>query len=137
MDPLFFRQACKRLKFKPSADLFASATHKQLHRYYSRTPDPTALGTNALSFDWQAESAPYANPPWSLIPQVLSKIVADEVRLMLVVPEWPRAPWFKLFRRLVERQFRVDGPLYLTDDGKLRPAPRWATVIAVVDGARY
>ena len=103
MDPLVFRQACKRLKFKPSADLFASATHKQLHRYYSRTPDPKALGTNALSFDWQAESAHYANPPWSLIPQVLSKIVADEVRLMLVVPEWPRAPCFQLFRRLVER----------------------------------
>ena len=38
MDTLVFRQACKRLKFKPSADLFASATHKQLHRYYSRTP---------------------------------------------------------------------------------------------------
>ena len=53
------------------------------------------------------------------------------------VPEWPRGPWFKLFRHLVERQFRVNGSLYLTDDGKLRPAPRWATVIAVVDGARY
>ena len=26
MDPLVFRQACKRLKFKPSADLFASAS---------------------------------------------------------------------------------------------------------------
>ena len=59
--------------------------------------------TNALPFDWQAESATYANPPWSLIHQVLSKNVADEVRIMLVVPEWPRAPWFKLFRRLVER----------------------------------
>ena len=40
MDPFVFRQACKRLKFKPSADLFASATHKHLHRYYSRTPTP-------------------------------------------------------------------------------------------------
>ena len=68
---------------------------------------------------------------------VLSKIEADKVRLMLVVPEWPCAPWFKLFRRLVERHFRVDGPLYLTDDGKLRPAPRWATIIAVDDGASY
>ena len=90
-----------------------------------------------MSFDLQAVSATYANPPWSLIPQVLSKIVADEVRIMLAVPEWPRAPWFKLFRHLVERQFRVDGPLYLTYDGKLRPAPRWATVIALVDGASY
>ena len=51
MDPLVFRQACKRLKFKPSADLFASATHKQLHRYYSRTPDTKTLETNALSFN--------------------------------------------------------------------------------------
>ena len=63
MDPLVFLQACKRLKFKPSADLFASATHTQLHRYYSRTPDPKALGTDALSFYSQAESAPYANSP--------------------------------------------------------------------------
>ena len=100
-------------------------------------PRPQGLRTNAFSFDWQAESAPYANHSWSLIPQDLSKIVADEVSLMLVVPEWPRAPWFELFRRLVERQFRADGPLYLTDDGKLRPAPRLATVIAVVDGDRY
>ena len=47
MDTLVFRQACKRLKFKPRADLLASATHKQLHRYYSRTTDSKALGTNA------------------------------------------------------------------------------------------
>ena len=137
MDPLVFRQVCKRLKFKPSADLFASATHKQLHRYYSRTPDPSDVGTSALSFDWQAESATSANPPWSLMPQVLSKIVADEVRLMVVVTEWTHALRFKLFRRLVERKFRVDGPLYLTGDGELQPAPRWASVIAVVDRALY
>ena len=55
MDPLLFRRACKRLKYKPSADLCASATHKQLHRNYSRTRDPKALGTNALHVDWQAE----------------------------------------------------------------------------------
>ena len=73
VDPLVFCQACKRLKFRPSADLFVSATHNQLHRDYSHTPDPKALGTNALSLDWQAESAPYANPSWSLIPQVLYK----------------------------------------------------------------
>ena len=46
-------------------------------------------------------------------------------------------PMFQIVSPLVERQFRVDGPLYITDDGKLRPVPRWATVIAVVDGACY
>ena len=32
-DTLVFHQACKRLESKPCAVLFASATHKQLHRY--------------------------------------------------------------------------------------------------------
>ena len=71
------------------------------------------------------------------MPQVLSKTVFYEVRLTLVAPEWPRSPWFPLFRHVAERLFRVDGPVYLLDDGELRPAPRWATVIAVVDCAHY
>ena len=59
------------------------------------------------------------------------KTVFDEVRLTLVAPEWPRAPWFPLFRRVAERQFRVDGPVYLLDNGKLRPVPRWDIVITL------
>ena len=68
---------------------------------------------------------------------VKQKPVFDEVCLTLVAPEWPRVPWFHLFRRVAERKFRVDGPVYLTEDGNVRQAPRWATVIAVVDCAHY
>ena len=57
MDSLVFHQACKRLKSKSCAVLFASATHKQQHRYYSRTLDPKASGMNTLSSDRQAYSA--------------------------------------------------------------------------------
>ena len=57
VDPLAFQQAYKRLESKPYAVLFASATHKQPHRYYSRTPDTKASGTNTLSLDRRAESA--------------------------------------------------------------------------------
>ena len=66
-----------------------------------------------------------------LIPQVLLKTVFDEVRLTLVAPEWPRAPWSHLFRRVAELQLRVDGPVYIREDGNLRTAQRWAAVIAV------
>ena len=59
------------------------------------------------------------------------------IHLMSVVSEWPRSPWFHLFRRVAERQFRVDGPVYLLEIGKMRTAPRWASVIAVVDCAHY
>ena len=59
-------------------------------------------------------------PPLLLIPQGLSKTVSDEVRLMSAVSEWPRAPWFTLFRHVSERLFRVDSPVYILEDGKLR-----------------
>ena len=59
------------------------------------------------------------------------------IRLMSVVSDWPRGPWFPLFRRVEERQFRVDGSVYILEDGKLRTAPRWATVVAVVDCTHY
>ena len=57
VDPLDFHQAYKRLESNPYAVLFASATHKQQHRYCSRTPDPKASGMNTLSFDRQAYSS--------------------------------------------------------------------------------
>ena len=42
-DPLVFHQACKRLESEPYDVLFASATHKQLHRYSAvhLTPRPS------------------------------------------------------------------------------------------------
>jgi len=137
LNPKVFKQAIKQLKFKPSVDLFASATHHQLHRYYSKDFDPVSLGQDAFKFDWLAEAAPYANPPWTLIPRVLRKVIQDRVRLMLVVPEWPNAPWYIIYRRLVERSMRLTDAIYLTDDGVLRPPPRWATRIAIVDGNRW
>ena len=136
LNPTVFKMACKKLKFKPSVDLFASATHHQLHRYYSKDYDPLSLGQDAFRYDWLAEAAPYANPPWSVIPQVLQKVMRDQVRMMLVVPEWPNAPWYSVFRRLTERSIRLDEAIYLTDEGQLRPPPRLATRIALVDGGR-
>ena len=38
LNPLVFHQARKELKFKPIVDLFASAVHHQLPRYYSAVP---------------------------------------------------------------------------------------------------
>ena len=36
LNPAVFRDMRHSLKFKPSADMFASATHLQLPRYYSK-----------------------------------------------------------------------------------------------------
>ena len=61
--PFIFWRACKQLLFSPSVDLFATAAHKQVVRYYSPFPDPHSAGLDAFGVNWQLERRPYANPP--------------------------------------------------------------------------
>ena len=136
LDPKIFQRARRELQFKPSADMFASYKHHQLPRYYSRMADTKAAGIDAFQHNWNLEPTPYVNPPWTLIPKVLRKIIHDRVRVMMVVPHWPSADWFPLFYRLTEKSIRLTEPCYLDDNGRLRPAPSWATIIAIVNGNR-
>jgi hypothetical protein len=137
LDPNVFSAARHFLKFKPSADMFASSTHHQLPRYYSKDPaDFNSAGLDAFRFNWKAEAAPYFNPPWSRISEVLQKIRRDEVRGMIVLPVWPSAEWWPLFESMRER-FQIAGtPVFLTDSGDVRPLPRWKTIFAIINGAR-
>ena len=136
LDPRIFHRAVKQLHFKPSADMFASRTHHQLPRYFSRHPDPQAVATDAFRQNWQAEHQPYINPPWSLINQVIQKLCREGVRAMLVIPEWPNAKWYPKLCRITEKMILLTEPCYLDQAGELRPPPRWRTRIAVVNGSR-
>ena len=135
LDPRIFHDACKQLKFKPSADMFASSEHHQLPRYYSLFPDKFAHGIDCFAHDWSLET-PYANPPWPLIPAMLRKIKLHRMKAMVVVPTWPSSSWWLLFTQMNIRSVEYNQPIYLAHDGQLRPAPRWSTTIALVDGAR-
>ena len=65
--PDVFRGARHFLGYKPSADVFASATHHQLLRYYSKDEaDMASAWVDAFSFQWQHKAAPYFNPPSGL-----------------------------------------------------------------------
>ena len=136
LDPRVFKYAVKELRFKPSIDVFASRTHHQLPRYYSKHPDPRSAGTNALRQNWQAEATPYINPPWSQIAPALKKLQHERVRAMVVLPEWPSASWYPLMRRMLEKSVIISDALYLDDKGRLRPPPRWLTRIAILNGER-
>ena len=136
LDPKIFASAKKTLRFKPSCDLFASASHHQLPRYFAPTSDTHAAGKDAFSICWQQEATPYINPPWSLIPDVLKKIQSDRVKCMFVCPKWSNAAWWPLFERLRLRSETYNQEIYLDSNGKLRPPPSWPTLISILDGSR-
>ena len=93
LKPSIFVLMCKELVVAPCIDLFASNRLHQLPRYCSAyADDSTALGHNAFAYVWDPGVCLYANPPWTLIGRVLTKMAEDGARVLLVTPHWKEAP---------------------------------------------
>ena len=70
-----FAEACGRLKFKSTVDLYATSSSHMWSRYIpDDVKDVETVGVNALSRSWSSEGAPYICPPLATIPAVLEKI---------------------------------------------------------------
>ena len=69
------------------------------------------------------------NPPWRLLPSVVSKFVRDGTKGLLICPWYPRQRWFNQLRPYVSKSMFLPPACYLSDDNqRLRPAPPWRTV---------
>ena len=124
-----------RLNFKPTADMFASREHHQVPRYYSKDHrDCFAIG-NAFDTNWQREQRPYINPPSTDLLRVLQKIQKDQVRALVVAPEWRSdKTWFPLWGKAHREISVFYDPSYLDESGSFRPHPRWNTMFAILNG---
>lgn len=74
-------------------DLFASALNSHCARFYSRQASPECDAVDAMAQDWSVGNM-WANPPFSLIPLVLNKAVADSATVTLNLPVWQSQPWW-------------------------------------------
>ena len=88
-------------------DLFASRLTNQCQRYFSWRPDPFAEATDAFLQDWTIMKG-FANPPWNLVPRVLTKTQAQGADVILIAPVWKTQPWYPLLLSLI-----VDWPRLL------------------------
>lgn len=103
-----FTQITKLLG-KPEFDLFASAQNNKCSRYASWKLDPFSEVVDAFTFNWHNIKF-YAFPPFSIIPRVLEKIITDQAKGILIVPNWPSQPWYPLWSRLVISEKYFFGP---------------------------
>jgi hypothetical protein len=100
LNPMTFR-TLNKLWGPHTVDRFASLLNRQLPRYNSRYLDPQSAGMDALSLPWNAENN-WVNPPFRLIPQILTKLRANPSATTLIAPYWPTAPWFPQLLSLIE-----------------------------------
>ena len=83
----------------------------------------------------------YANPPFSLLAKVLTKIAYEGGRVVMCTPAWGCSGEHAYWRRMLDRMTmgRVqlpDGPIYVPGDSDTAmQAPEWASFLSIVDGS--
>ena len=96
---------------------------------------------DAFRFFWKAMGLAYANPTFSLLAKVLTKIAYERGRVVLCTPDLgvsgEHAYWRRLLDRMtVGRVQLADGPIYVPEDSDTAmQAPEWAGFLSIVDGS--
>ena len=116
-------------------ELFASQQQHIMQLYCSKQLN------NAFRFFWKAMGLAYANPPFSLLVKVLTKIAYEGGRVVMCTPDWGCSGEHAYWRRMLDRMTvgRVqlpDGPIYVPEDSDTAmQAPEWASFLSIVNGS--
>ena len=116
-------------------ELFASKEHHMMQLYCSRYLN------NTYRFYWRSMRLCYANPPFSQLSNVLTKIALEGARAVLCTPDRSTTGEHAYWRRLLDRMTMgrtelPDGPIYVFEDSqKTMPAPEWGNFLSIVDGS--
>ena len=77
----------------------------------------------------------YANPPFSQLAKVLTKIALEGARVILCTPKRGTLGG-QADRMRVGRTELPDGPIYIPEDSQeTMPAPEWSSSLCIVDGS--
>ena len=81
----------------------------------------------------------YANPPFSLLAKVLTKIACEGGRVVMCTPDWgcsgEHAYWRPMLDRMTVGRVQLpNGPIHVPEDSDTdMQAPEWASSLSIVD----
>ena len=96
---------------------------------------------NAFHFFWKAMGLAYANPPFSLLAKVLTKITYEGGSVVMCTPDWgcsgEDAYWRHMLDRMTVGEVQLpNDPICVPKDSETAmQAPEWASFVSFVDGS--
>ena len=96
---------------------------------------------SAFRYSWHkllrsSDDVLWANPPFSQLSKVVTKICLEPTRMILVHPDWNDQYWSPLLKEISVGRVQIASgtPLYFSDRSKKPlPSPMWNTHISLVD----
>ena len=116
-------------------ELFASQQQHIMQLYCSKHLNHT------FRFFWKAMDLAYANPPFSLLAKVRTKIAYEGGRVVMCTPDLGCSGEHAYWRRMLDRMSvgtvqHPDDPIYVPENSDTAmQAPEWATFLSIVDGS--
>ena len=100
---------------------------------------------DAFTYDWSqlmehSDEVLWANPPFSMLDKVITKIILEPCKVVLVTPEWKDSRWWKPLDQItVARTYLpCDVGIYISDNkDDVLPHPAWRTAISLVDTTKW
>ena len=114
-------------------ELFASQQQYIMQLYCSKHLN------NAFRFFWKAMGPGYANPRFSQLAKVLTKMAYEGGRAVMCTPDWglsgEHAYWLQPLDRMTAGRVQLpDGPIYVPENSDTAmQAPEWAGFSSIVD----
>ena len=85
---------------KPQIEMFASEAQHRLAEWWG---PGSRYHENAMKVSWANRPLMFANPPWSMLDEVVRKAIHDKTKMILVLAEWNKRPpvWFSMAMQFV------------------------------------
>lgn len=121
---------------RPTVDCFAEETLHVCQRWWG--PSST-LCSDAFSTSWAREREPllWVNPPFSQLGAVVSKLIRDAGRAILIMPNWRSFGWFAQIQPYVVKKYLYPtGTRMFEDASGPMPGLKWPCWALLVDCGR-
>lgn len=93
-------------RYHHEVDWFAEDHNSKLQVFASRFRSNQASYTNALATSWSNRNG-FMAPPFAILPQVVQKIIDDQVQATLIAPVWPNQPWYQKLLQVTEEMVLI------------------------------
>lgn len=96
-------------KCKIAIDVFANHYNHQEAEYFTRQ-------NSAFYYDWSKllgeDQVLWANPPFSQLEKVVTKVAIEPCKMVLVTPNWPSTSWTRILEKLaIKRTIIPEGTI--------------------------